>query len=158
MKKLLTLLGSVGLVASTSAIAVACENKIPAISLSTDKNGVKEKSDDQPKEKSLNQPFEKTKSEERADQSNLKESADQTKEKEIEKAEHALKEADDKAKLAKKRYRKALEEAEKHKKGDALYNQTIDELDASQNDVMKAEEDLKNAQEKVNKLKNNKNT
>ncbi|WP_196242525.1 lipoprotein [Mycoplasma capricolum] len=54
MKKLLTLLSSIGMVASTAAIAVACENKIPAISLNTDNTtSVKEKKWNSTKRKTI---------------------------------------------------------------------------------------------------------
>ncbi|WP_434342389.1 lipoprotein [Mycoplasma capricolum] len=104
MKKLLTLLGSIGMVALTSAIAVAYENKIPAISLSTDKNGVKEKSDDQLEEKSS----EKVGRAPQADQSIVDKSAKEVKKKEIDEAKEAVKKVEEKSKLAQEKYKDAL--------------------------------------------------
>ncbi|WP_237719259.1 lipoprotein [Mycoplasma mycoides] len=102
--KLLTLLGSIGLVTSTSAIAVACENKIPAVSLSTDKNSVKEKFDDQLEEKSS----EKVGSAPQTDQSIVNKSAEEVKKKEIDEAKEVVKKAEEKAKLAQEKYKDSL--------------------------------------------------
>ncbi|WP_434324986.1 lipoprotein [Mycoplasma capricolum] len=142
MKKLLTLLGSVGLVASTSAIAVACENKIPAISLSTDKNGVKEKSDDQLEEKLS----EKVGSAPQADQSIVDKSAKEVKKKEIDEAKEAVKKAEEKSKLAQEKYKDAL------KKGDRFKTETLDEIDATQEEFEKALKDLEAAKKKLEEL------
>ncbi|KKW61345.1 lipoprotein [Mycoplasma capricolum] len=142
MKKLLTLLGSVGLVASTSAIAVACENKIPAISLSTDKNGVKEKSDDQLEEKLS----EKVGSAPQADQSIVDKSAKEVKKKEIDEAKEAVKKAEEKSKLAQEKYKDAL------KKGDRFKTETLDEIDVTQEEFEKALKDLEAAKKKLEEL------
>ncbi|WP_434335079.1 lipoprotein [Mycoplasma capricolum subsp. capricolum] len=150
MKKLLTLLGSIGMVASTAAIVVACENKIPAISLNTDNTtDIKEKVENQSKEKQSKG----TESAPQTDQSNVGKLINENKKKQLEEAEQALKEAEKKAKLAKEKYRMALEEAKKHKKDTPLYNQAIDKIDAAQDGVTVAENDLKAAQEKVAELK-----
>ncbi|WP_434343288.1 lipoprotein [Mycoplasma sp. 06067-C1-B144P-99-0482-3] len=45
MKKLLTLLGSIGMVASTAAVAVACTDKGTNTSSNTDNNGSEKPSD-----------------------------------------------------------------------------------------------------------------
>ncbi|AQU77605.1 hypothetical protein [Mycoplasma capricolum] len=81
------------MVASTAAVAVACENKAPATSLSKDNTtGVKEKSEDKPREKSS----EWTESAPHLDQSSVDESAKEAKKKEIDKAEQSVKEAEKK--------------------------------------------------------------
>ncbi|KKW61298.1 lipoprotein, partial [Mycoplasma capricolum] len=88
MKKILILLGSIDMAISTAAVAIACENKVPATSLSKDKiTGVKEKSEDKPREKLS----EGTESATHLDQPSLDESAKEAEKKEIDKAEQSVK-------------------------------------------------------------------
>ncbi|KEZ18632.1 lipoprotein [Mycoplasma capricolum] len=146
MKKLLTLLGSVGLVASTTAIAVACKNKIPAISLSTDKNSNKEKSEDQLKEKSSK----RTENAPQADQPKVEELDEDAKKKEVDEAKEAVKKAEEKFKLAQEKYKNAL------KKGDRSKEKTLDEIDATQEEFEKTLKDLEVAKKNLEKLASNK--
>ncbi|WP_369024683.1 lipoprotein, partial [Mycoplasma capricolum] len=122
MKKLLTLLSSIGMVASPAAIAVACENKIPAISLNTDNTtSVKEKNETQPKEKQS----EKAESVPQLDQPSLEKSINKDKKEQLEEAKQAVKEAEEKAKLAKERYRNAFQTGSNSK-------ENLDEIDEAQ--------------------------
>ncbi|WP_434342393.1 lipoprotein [Mycoplasma capricolum] len=148
MKKLLALLGSVGLVASTTAIAVACKNKIPVISLSTDKNGAKEKSEDQLKDK----PSEKAESAPQTDQPKVEELDEETKKKEVDEAKEAVKKAEESEKSAKVRYRKAHERAKLEK--DKPSNETLDEIEAATEELLNAQKELKIFRDKLQKLEN----
>ncbi|WP_434329487.1 lipoprotein [Mycoplasma capricolum subsp. capricolum] len=136
MKKLLALLGSVGLVVSTAAVAVACEDKPFTINLGKEK----------PKSKPTNQVSEKVESAPQADQPIEDKSVKETKKKEIDDAKEAVKKAKEKLRLANRGYVEAL------KKGDTSKKETIDQIHETEKELTKSAQELKEAEEKLKKI------
>lgn len=136
MKKLLTLLGSVGLVASTATVAIACEDKPLTINLGKEKA----------KSKPTNQVSEKAENPPQADQPIVGESTDKNKEQELKEAKEAIKKAKEKLRLANKEYNEAL------KKGDSSKKETIDKIYEIEKELTKSGQELKEAEEKLKKI------
>ncbi|AJK51614.1 lipoprotein [Mycoplasma capricolum] len=136
MKKLLTLLGSIGMVASTAAVAVACTDRGTNADSKIDNNGESKKPSGG--ENSESQPHRETEKdgEMQGDQANPKTPTDAAKEKELNDAKEAVAAAQKKVDEAKQ----ALEKA------------TPDKKEAARKVVIKAEEDLKLAKENLDKL------
>ncbi|CBW54101.1 Hypothetical protein, predicted lipoprotein [Mycoplasma mycoides subsp. capri LC str. 95010] len=144
MKKLLTLLGSVAVIGSTAAVAIACEGK-PFTAL---KKGIESDIKSQNSEASENR--EKMLADQPAEGEN------ENLEKEIEEAEKAVKEAEKGLRKANQDYQDALKKGKPYETGNQdgkAPKDITDEIDKTEGELKNAIQKLKEAKEKLEKLK-----
>ncbi|QVK02390.1 lipoprotein [Mycoplasma mycoides subsp. capri] len=154
MKKLLTLLGSVAVISSTAAVAIACEGKPLSLTIKSDSKELKNQL-----ESSAEESNGEAKNKAQGDEPGTSEEDKEKLNEELEKAKKDFEDAKKESRLVNQSYQDALKKGKPYEeKPGTLPREISKEIDDAENKVKEVNQKLVEAKEKLEKLEKAQNT
>ncbi|QVK06302.1 lipoprotein [Mycoplasma mycoides] len=153
MKKLLTLLGSVAVIGSTAAVAIACEGKPLKTLVSKNEEQSKPQTLESKQEAGTESENEGKTEKLQADDANVNRTAQKSKREELKELQEEVKKAREESRIANQKYQDAIrkgEEEQRNKK--EVSKETGKEIDETESEAFKASLRSKELEKKLKKL------